>query len=177
MGVKMLHYVSTIGVYNGHISEKRYLLSPASINLSLSSGYNQSKWVAEKLLVNVFSQAGMPLLIHRPDLVSGHRDSGVCNTRDWSTLLLAGIMQMRKAPICIDDKIAIEWIPVDRLVPDIVALSREMKPLALSHSYNYRISAARVEGFNFINSHSGRIALNQLFEWLGQFMQTRGESL
>ena len=102
-------------------------------------------------------------------------NSGVCNVRDWSTLLLAGIMQMGKAPVC-DEKVTLEWVPVDRLVKDIVTLSREMKPLALSYSSQHR-SISRVEGMNYIDPENGRIPYSQLFAWLAQFMNQQGHTL
>lgn len=73
--IKMLHYISTMGVYNGNISENRQLPSPHEINLDSSSGYNQSKWVAEKLLINAAQTLALPLTVHRPGLVSGHRET------------------------------------------------------------------------------------------------------
>ena len=77
--VKPFYYISTIGVFGSNnsldfINENS--LPDVSLLLNTSS-YNQSKWVAENLALKAFELYNLPVVIHRPALISFHSKSFV----------------------------------------------------------------------------------------------------
>jgi fatty acid CoA ligase FadD9 len=78
---KPLHYVSTVGVFGQyHASDlvSKHAVVPVD-GPTRGSGYDQSKWVAEKLVLGVAVEAGLPITIHRPGLITAHSVTYVCS--------------------------------------------------------------------------------------------------
>jgi thioester reductase-like protein len=88
----------------------------------LSSGYSQSKWVAEKLMSKA-SACGLSVLIYRLGLICGDSRSGACNPHDLYSLLFVGMMKMKCYPeSAIHSRL--NGLPVDFTAKSIVYLSR-----------------------------------------------------
>jgi thioester reductase-like protein len=118
--VKPLHYVSTIGVFHGagSFSEGDKPESPAG-----HSGYSQSKWVAEKLVMTA-KERGLPVTIYRPGRITGDSKTGVANLDDFSCRYIKAGIQLGSFPE--EDKKF--WVvPVDFVSRAIVYLSRQKK--------------------------------------------------
>ncbi len=147
--VKPVHYISTLGVFphpfpNEPIAED----TPLPPFESLTVGYAQSKWVAEKLIAVAHSR-GIPCSIYRPGRISGHSQTGVWNTEDFACRMLKGCIEMGIAP---QQHITTEnWAPVDYVSRAIVHLSQ--KP------------ASRGQVFHIVNQHP--LDWKQLLAWLG----------
>ncbi|EJT99336.1 alpha-aminoadipate reductase Lys1p [Dacryopinax primogenitus] len=84
----------------------------------LKTGYGQSKWVAEKLLMEA-GKRGLRGHIVRPGYVVGHSTSAVTNTDDFVWRLVKGCIQLGLVP---DIHNTINMVPVDH-VARITALS------------------------------------------------------
>jgi len=86
----------------------------------LPGGYNQSKWVAEKLLANA-RERGFPVSIYRPPGILGHSQSGIIENLDdpWCTLF-KGCIQLRRFP---DLPRKVGFVPVDYVSRALVYLS------------------------------------------------------
>ncbi|KAJ2747741.1 large subunit of alpha-aminoadipate reductase [Coemansia sp. BCRC 34301] len=82
----------------------------------LASGYGQSKWVAERLLMHA-RHVGWPVAIVRPGYVLGHSKSGATNADDFLWRLAKGCAQLHLAPVMAN---AVNVCPVD-YVADVVA--------------------------------------------------------
>lgn len=127
--LKTFHHISSFSVlesdnYNGQIvKETDYL----NYSQGMYLGYAQSKWVAEKMVINARSQ-GLPTCIYRLPFISGHSFTGVWNTKDFTCLMLKCFIEMGIAPDLTDglqDNNMLTITPVDYLSQAIVYLSRQ----------------------------------------------------
>jgi L-aminoadipate-semialdehyde dehydrogenase len=66
--------------------------------IGLSSGYAQSKWVAEKRLMLAKSKYNLPIAIVRPGYIIGDTNLGVTNTDDFIWRLCKGCVELGQAP-------------------------------------------------------------------------------
>lgn len=88
---------------------------------NLMTGYQQSKWVAEKL-VALAGERGLPVRIYRPFWVAGHSQTAALNKRDLVTNLLLGCLQLGLAP---EMDRCLNLSPVDYVSQAIVYLSQQ----------------------------------------------------
>ncbi|RKP34503.1 male sterility protein-domain-containing protein [Dimargaris cristalligena] len=131
--VKPLHFISSLSVFNSSHYIELSSETQSSINSGilesdglegsrhgLPSGYDQSKWVADKLILEARAR-GYPFTIIRPGFVVGSSTTGVINTDDFQWRLVKGCIQLGKAPV-LDNEI--NMCPVDyiaELVAEVVA--------------------------------------------------------
>ncbi|WP_333288377.1 amino acid adenylation domain-containing protein [Microcoleus sp. MON1_C5] len=154
--VKPVHFVSTIGVFSSDTYEQNTIVREQDElpdSESLSEGYDQSKWVAEKLVMTAYSR-GLPVYIYRPGFISGDSQTGICNTADLLRRMLKGCIQMGKTP---DLDIMVDMTPVDYVSQAIVHLSKQKELVG--------------KAFHLVNPHP--IPWNQLFD----FIRSLGYSL
>ncbi|MHC5743584.1 MAG: thioester reductase domain-containing protein [Nostoc sp.] len=121
--VKPVHFVSTLGIFS----------APAYANANsiqesdglaefegLQGGYLQSKWVAEKLIMQARDR-GLPVCIYRPGAISGHSQTGIANVDDFFCSLTKGCIQLGMVP---DLEFPLDLTPVDYGSRAIVHLSQ-----------------------------------------------------
>lgn len=144
--VKPVHFISTISVvdYGNSVQIVREQDSLDNFKIP-SSGYVQSKWVAEKL-VAIARKRGLPVSIYRPGTISGHSKTGTCNTMDLTYRMIEGCIQLGSVS---NRDIQLDLSPVDYVSQAIVHLSRQKEslektfhlvnpqPLPLSEMVNY----------------------------------------
>lgn len=126
--LKPLHFISTISVIDVVPEEDDQVIKetdPIENWQGLYNGYAQSKWVAETL-VSLANARGIPVSIYRPGAITGHRQTGVSNTKDFLSTLLKGFIQLKTVP----DLDAL-WMlaPVDYVSQAVVHLSRQRASL------------------------------------------------
>ena len=118
--LKKVVYISTLSVAEeegGAIQEKYAVGAPPS---SLRGGYEQTKWMAEKLLAEA-SRRGIPIKIFRPGIIIGHSlDGGSSYENDHFLRLIRGCIQMKKAP---DWEFKLDMLPVDFVSKIITKIS------------------------------------------------------
>jgi amino acid adenylation domain-containing protein/thioester reductase-like protein len=121
--VKPVHFISTIGVVGAADSAVEIIREDTPINHSknISSGYTQSKWVAEKL-VTIAGDRGIPITIYRPGRISGDSKTGVCNIDDHTFRMIRGCIQLGSVP---KDNAMVNLTPVDYASQAIVYLSQQ----------------------------------------------------
>jgi len=122
--VKPVHFVSTIGVFSSDIYERATVVREQDKlpdSESLSEGYDQSKWVAEKLVMAAYSR-GLPVYIYRPGFISGDSQTGISNTADLIHRMLKSCIQIGKTH---DLDIMVAMTPVDYISQAIVHLSKQ----------------------------------------------------
>ncbi|MEV0119133.1 thioester reductase domain-containing protein [Streptomyces sp. NPDC050844] len=119
-----VHYVSTTGVFSGGASDgtPRRPDDPTAPVERQPTGYVQSKWVAERI-VGLAADRGLPVTIHRADVISGDQARGACQTSDFVWLSLKGLVQAGAAPEGLGGNV--HFVPVDYVSAAIVALSRK----------------------------------------------------
>lgn len=82
--IKVLHYVSTDAVFPSSRDEGHVFTEESDLKHSwhkLQSGYSQTKWVAEQLVLRG-QEHGIPSAIYRCGNISGHSKSAAWNSRD-----------------------------------------------------------------------------------------------
>jgi amino acid adenylation domain-containing protein/thioester reductase-like protein len=159
---KVLHHISTISVFPPLLDADE--VGPVTEDAlferwqNLSTGYAQSKWVAEKL-VRMAGSRGVPIAIYRPSFISGSPLSGAGNPSDFLSRFIFACLQLGFAPDLDDIDIGINMLPVDYTSRGIVALSlREDvlgrcfnfvndKPMRLSKVSEFILSWGRKSGF------------------------------
>jgi thioester reductase-like protein len=121
---KPLHYVSTLAVFS--------LIDHFELNVvresdlprhheALFSGYPQSKWVAEQLVLRA-QDRGLPAVIYRPGVITGHSRTGVSRLTDFVFREVLGCLQVGAAA---DKDYPVDMTPVDYVAEAIVALSQD----------------------------------------------------
>ncbi|MBN9685533.1 MULTISPECIES: myxochelin non-ribosomal peptide synthetase MxcG [unclassified Corallococcus] len=145
---KPFHYVSTLAV------APQANLSPdvpeafVPAHPGLRDGYQQSKWIAERL-VQQASERGLPATVYRLGRVVGAPDTALVNTQDlvWR-IVLAGL-PVRALPLLDVGEV---WTPVDFVASAIVQLSRASHPGAV---------------FNV--TPAAEVRLSELFGWVRDY--------
>ncbi|MFD9407339.1 thioester reductase domain-containing protein [Streptomyces sp. NPDC059989] len=118
-----VHYVSTVGVFNGVAEEGVPLKAtdPTGPAETLPSGYLQSKWVAEQM-IGLARDRGLPVSVYRVDVISGDQVNGACQTLDFVWLSLKGLIQAKGVPTGVGGRFHL--LPVDYVSGAITGISR-----------------------------------------------------
>jgi thioester reductase-like protein len=113
-----IQYISTMSVLPSGMTQEISIdnISPDH----LKSGYAQSKWVAEKLIVKA-SHAGLPVVIYRLGSIGASTETGACNLHDFNTLLVGTIMKIGCYPATLVNMMLKE-VPVNHTVQTIISL-------------------------------------------------------
>ncbi|MFF3697945.1 amino acid adenylation domain-containing protein [Streptomyces sp. NPDC002221] len=124
---KPVHYISSIAVIVGfgtagvtHVEED----TPLDHAERISLGYPETKWVAERLVVEA-GRRGLPVAIHRPYEVTGTQDRGVWNTDTMMCALFRTIAETGLAP---DMGLPLDFVPVDYTAEAIVHILTHQQP-------------------------------------------------
>jgi thioester reductase-like protein len=118
---KPLHLVSTAAIFSAPEYEALPVREDdaAVHGASLESGYQQSKWVADRIAALAMGR-GMPVAIHRPATVGGHSVTGAWNRADYLLNMLLASTQMGLAP---DGDFAVHFAPVDDVAAAVATLA------------------------------------------------------
>ncbi|MER7780061.1 amino acid adenylation domain-containing protein [Streptomyces sp. NPDC096191] len=114
-----LHYVSTLSVAPpaSHSAEVPEAFLPH--HEGLRHGYQQSKWVSERLLEQA-AERGLPVTVHRLGRVIGPAGTGYVNERDFLWSVLRAGIPVGIVPELFEDEV---WTPVDFVARAVVHLS------------------------------------------------------
>ena len=129
---KTMQYVSSNGIFPGG-DETPYLENSHIDEFMdrMEGGYNQAKWVAERLVWSAMSR-GLPVCIFRPGNIGHHSGTGVVNPNDFQTLIIKACARSGYAPSMPDWRF--EMTPVDFLATAIAKISDD--PAHLGKVYN-----------------------------------------
>lgn len=114
-----------------------------------ATGYAQTKWVAEQL-AQIAQSRGLPVSIYRAGRISGHSQTGICNTSDRLYRMIKGCIQLGAIP---DVDLTLDMTPVDYMAQAIVHLSQQ----------------SNASGQVFHLSNPQPIHLHDLADWLRKF--------
>ena len=122
---KPVHYTSSLAIFfsrdpppTGPISE----LDTPALDWAASSGYTQSKWVAEQLVLAARAR-GLPATIYRTARITGHSQTGA--TSNWKDLLnsfLKGCIVLGAYPAAGGE---LAMVPVDYISRAMVHLAQQ----------------------------------------------------
>lgn len=126
--IKPVHFVSTLSIFPSRsYSGVKVIRESNSLDHGqvLYSGYDQSKWVAERI-VSIARDRGLPVCIYRPGWISGDSLTGISNPDDLLFRLIQGCIELGSIP---DKDIIEDLTPVDFVSKAIVHLSQQKKSI------------------------------------------------
>ena len=159
---KPVQYISSNGIFPGG-DDVPYLENSQieSFAERMEGGYNQAKWVAERLVWSAASR-GLPVCIFRPGNIGHHSVTGIVNPNDFQTLIIKACLRSGFAPLA--PNWLFEMTPVDFLAAAITKIADD--PTHLGNVYNVvepnPVAADQV--FTFMESNgyvSNRIPLSE----------------
>jgi amino acid adenylation domain-containing protein/thioester reductase-like protein len=147
--VKSVHYISTTSVFSAPAYSGKIVKESDSLDhgKGMKNGYCQSKWVAEKLVMQARDR-GIPTSVYRLARISGHSQTGVSNPDDLFCRLIKGCIQLGVAPNL--DGAVDNITPVDYVSRAIVHLSQQKESLG--------------KAFHLLNPDP--TPMNDLFSWI-----------
>jgi len=148
---KPVHHVSTMWVFPigksgdpNHPIDRETHLPRAD---GLETGYNRSKWVAERLVAEARDR-GLPVTIHRMDFITAATNTGAFKMTDLVPRLVRDAVNLGTLP---SDDVRLDLVAVDTLAKMIVLLSRSPRAVGkifhlLNHERLSLSSLARMLG-------------------------------
>lgn len=128
------HFVSTLGVIMSYGYPKNvvvYEQDELAHCEGLLNGYEQSKYVGDKMVWKAIKERGIPANMYRPGMVSGLSDSGVYHKLDeFLPSFLKGCLQLKSWPL-VDT--TWEMVPIDYVSKAIVHIA--LNPKNLNRAY------------------------------------------
>ncbi|MCC6498806.1 MAG: amino acid adenylation domain-containing protein [Anaerolineales bacterium] len=124
--LKPVHHVSTLSIlYSRGVNDGRVYREDSNLDEvgAPFGGYAQSKWVAEKLIMQAIER-GIPCAIYRPGLVSGHSVTGAWNTDNLISSMTRACVLLGSVPSL---DVMVNIVPVDFVSAAIVGLSKDEK--------------------------------------------------
>lgn len=119
-------FISTVSAVLGqHIVQDNVISEevPSDWSSSQTTGYAQSKLVAEKMINKAALQSGLRAIICRVGQVAGpSTDQGIWSKREWIPSLVASSIRLRKLPDSLVSEDLVDWIPVDLVAQIIVEI-------------------------------------------------------
>ena len=122
---KAMQYISSNGVFPGG-DDTPYLENSEIDDFvdRMEGGYNQAKWVAERLVWTAVSR-GLPVCLYRPGNIGHHSGTGTLNPNDFLSLIIKACARLGSAPNTPDW--FFEMTPVDFLVSAIAKISDDAR--------------------------------------------------
>ncbi|MDF5715802.1 MAG: thioester reductase domain-containing protein, partial [Rhizonema sp. NSF051] len=173
--LKPVHYISTISVFpwEEDLSKEHIFRENDSLDRgNLAGGYEQSKWVAEKL-VTIARTRGLPVCIYRPGRVSGHSQTGTCNTDDLISRMTKGCIQLGSIP---DFNMTVDMTPVDYASKCIVHLSMQKKFLGETFHVVNPLPAHWSNVINWFRSFGYSLKVISYDQWRAELLKVAEHS-
>lgn len=168
---KTIHYISTLSALCHFTNERSEIIEQFLTNeenTPPSDGYNQTKWVCEKLLATAHLR-GFSINIYRPSLLLGNtlKERSACLNNHLLSLI-EGCVNMGYAPHW---TIELDIIPVDFLSDIIVkiATSNPTSHHVFNFSNTHRMSWVAI--IEFLNASGYKIKLIPPEKWTDALMQ------
>ncbi|KFA93167.1 myxochelin non-ribosomal peptide synthetase MxcG [Archangium violaceum] len=165
---KPLHYVSTLAVAPPANLAPEVPEEFVPAHAGLRDGYQQSKWIAERL-VQQAAERGLPVSVYRLGRVVGAPGTGTINPQDlvWR-ILLAGIPAGALPQLDVSEA----WTPVDYVARALVRLSLVPQPGAvfnLTPAPEVRLS----ELFRQVRDYGYPVELLPVPEWCARVAESK----
>ncbi|MBW4417622.1 MAG: amino acid adenylation domain-containing protein [Myxacorys californica WJT36-NPBG1] len=126
--VKPVHFISTTNAVSPkqgmgvRVMYESDFLDPDEV---IETGYAQSKWVAEQLVLAARDR-GLPICIYRPGRIAWDSRTGIGSTGDNTFRMIKGCIQLGSVP---QRDVSVNLIPADFASKAIVQLSQQEKAL------------------------------------------------
>ena len=119
--LKPLHYISTVAACPLKDSSEVQIVRETELDFDgmLYGGYCQSKWVAEQMVIAARAR-GLPVGLYRPGIITGHSQTGACNTADATWRMIKVIVE---TGVFSEIEGAMDMTPVDYVSKAIVHMA------------------------------------------------------
>jgi thioester reductase-like protein len=174
---KPIQYISSNGVFPGG-DDTPYLENSQIDDFvdRMEGGYNQAKWVAERLIWSAVSR-GLPVCIFRPGNIGHHSGTGTVNPNDFLSLIIKACARLGCAPMAPDW--FFEMTPVDFLVTAITRISDDPAHLGKVYNVVQQDPVPADQVFAYMERHGYATERVPLGEWKSRLaaMAERGEDM
>ncbi|KAJ2356489.1 large subunit of alpha-aminoadipate reductase, partial [Coemansia erecta] len=159
------HYVQLGGSLAGGVRESDDL---EGSRRGLHTGYGQSKWVSEKLLMRA-RQNGFPVTIVRPGYVLGHARTGATNTDDFIWRLVKGCVELGQSPVMANPVNLCSVDYVARVVVEAVSQPRALDHVVY-HVFNHEHFRFQ-DMFDTLRAYGYAVADAEYMLWRSRLME------
>ncbi|RYE26024.1 MAG: amino acid adenylation domain-containing protein [Sphingobacteriales bacterium] len=167
------NHISTVGVFDGAERNRQGTVTEDELPVSAppaASGYNCSKWVAEKLVERAAKQ-GLSAKIFRLGRVAWSNRTSNWNTNDFVYRLLKGCVQLRAAP---DWAMGFKMVSVDFLAEAVVKIgqAKEVQARKIYHLVgNTEIQWDALR--NALHNHTDNLQMLSHGEWWNKLVAAK----
>ena len=159
---KPVQYISSNGVFPGG-DDTPYLENNEIDHFvdRMEGGYNQAKWVAERLVWSAVSR-GLPVCLYRPGNIGHHSGTGTVNPNDFLSLIIKACARVGSAPRAPDW--FFEMTPIDFLVSAVTRISDNPKHFGQVYNVVQQQPVPARQVFARMESHgyvTGRVDLQE----------------
>ena len=167
---KTLQYISSSGVFPGG-DETPYLENNEIDSWvdRMEGGYNQSKWVAERLVWHAVSR-GLPACMYRPGNIGHHSGTGTGNPNDFLLLILKACARLGSAPVAPDW--VFEMTPVDFIVTAISRIADDPSHLGKVYNVIHQDPVPSEQVFGRMQQNGHIAERVPLAEWKSRLQET-----
>ena len=160
---KPVQYISSNGVFPGG-DDTPYLENNKIDGFvdRMEGGYNQAKWVAERLVWQAVSR-GLPVCIFRPGNIGHHSGTGTVNPNDFLSLIIKTCARLGCAPLV--PEWFFEMTPVDFLVRAITKISDDPGHLGKVYNVVQQAPVPADQVFAYMEDHGYVADRAQLGDW------------
>jgi thioester reductase-like protein len=173
---KPVHFISTVGVFSIDYSNSGVrVIRESDIDdiQKLDGGYSQSKWVAEKLMMQA-RERGLPVCIYRPSRITWHSQTGITHLDDLLNRIIKGCIQLGKVPY---GKFEDNMIPVDYVSRAIIHISQQTESLGKTfHLTNPRLTSWD-ELLNWFRSKGYPLEQTSYTQWQSELSHQKENAL
>ncbi|MET0405112.1 MAG: myxochelin non-ribosomal peptide synthetase MxcG [Cystobacter sp.] len=168
---KPLHYVSTLAVAPASNLRPDVPEDFVPAHAGLLDGYQQSKWIAERL-VQQAGERGLPVAVYRLGRVVGAPQTAIVNPQDlvWR-ILLAGIPAGALPQMDVHET----WTPVDYVARAIVRLSLVPRPVQVFNLAPHP-DVRLTDVFQWVRDYGYRTGSCPLPEWRDRLARGSGSA-
>ena len=132
---KQMVFVSTLGTLEVELDKLKDGFDPLAETPADDSGYNLSKWAAERMLLRA-REKGYESVILRPGLVIGDSTTGYYQTNDIGQAYTALFVATEAVPNAMSS-FGLPWVNVDRAAQMILDFANGDIPHGIGHVYDF----------------------------------------
>ena len=160
---KPIQFISSNGIFPGG-DDFPYLENNAIDGFvdRMEGGYNQAKWVAERLVWSAVSR-GLPVCVFRPGNIGHHSGTGTANPNDFLSLIIKACARLGCAPLA--PNWFFEMTPVDFLVKAITKMSDDPSHLGKVYNVVQQAPVPADQVFAYMENHGYVGDRAQLGDW------------
>ena len=169
--LKPLHFVSSTSVFDSdfyiNLNEKVREDDDLTGGIGLTVGYGQSKWVAERLVLEA-RRRGVPVTITRPGYVVGSTATGVTNSDDFVWRLAKGCIQLGSVPLMYN---TVNMCSVDYVADAIVHFAAKKESIGNAFHMTNPDRFRFVDFFNLLSDYGYKVHFIEYMRWRQDLME------